>query len=41
MFERAWGEKEALLYCWWACKCVSHYGEQYGVPSKSKNRATI
>ena len=27
---RGCGEKETLLHCWWECKLVQHYGEQYG-----------
>ena len=27
---RGCGEKGTLLYCWWECKLVQHYGEQCG-----------
>ena len=27
---RGCGEKGTLLHCWWECKLVHHYGEQYG-----------
>ena len=27
---KCWREKATLLYCWWECKLVSHYGEQCG-----------
>ena len=26
---RGCGEKGTLLHCWWECKLVQHYGEQY------------
>ena len=27
---RGCGEKGTLLHCWWECKLIRHYGEQYG-----------
>ena len=27
---RGCGEKGTLLHCWWECKLICHYGEQYG-----------
>ena len=27
---RECGEKEILLHCWWECKLVHHYVQQYG-----------
>ena len=26
---RGGGEKGTLLHCWWECKLIHHYGEQY------------
>ena len=28
--KRGCGKKGTLLHCWWECKLISHYGEQYG-----------
>ena len=27
---RQCGEKGTLLHCWWECKLVQNYGDQYG-----------
>ena len=27
---RGCGGKGTLLHCWWECKLIQHYGEQYG-----------
>ena len=33
---RGCGEKGTLLHCWWACKLILLYGEQYGDFKKKK-----
>ena len=39
---RGCGEKGTLLHCWWACKLILLYGEQYGdFKKKKKPRTTI
>ena len=39
---RGSGGKRTLLYCWWECKLIHHYGEQYGDSlKKTRNKTTI
>jgi hypothetical protein len=32
---RGYGEKGALIHCWWECKLVQHYAKQCGSSSKN------